>query len=248
MLGDILCNQFLGSHLVTTFSVGDHRDGHGRYALRASGSKKQKEHVFSLCLTRQIIKTDRGRKHAHFVGWAHAPSIFLECRDYRRQKCRDQVSDQKLGANQNVTKKVIDSPTVWVSSLIISVVYVIMMKSWLCLRRHWAKLVSQSITLDSRIHMSCSACRTFIDYQQWASSYHGYFHCFVGENLVILMTFCSTGLKVLIFLKLFFYCFIFLIILCSIIMKYSVLLELLINLLSSGICLASKHFLMLFLF
>ncbi|HEI5443605.1 TPA: hypothetical protein SJB77_002798 [Staphylococcus aureus] len=32
------------------------------------------------------------------VARAHAPSIFQECRDYRRQQCRDQVSDQKLGA------------------------------------------------------------------------------------------------------------------------------------------------------
>ena len=51
------------------------------------------------------IKTDRGRKHAHFVARAHAPSIFQECRDYRLQKCHDQVSDQELGANQNVTKQ-----------------------------------------------------------------------------------------------------------------------------------------------
>ena len=103
----------------------DRRDGHGRYAVRASGSKKQNEHLFLLCLTRQIIKTDRGRKHAHFVARVHAPSIYQECRDYRQQKCRDQVSGQKLGVKLNVTKHVIDSPTVWVSSLIISVVYVI---------------------------------------------------------------------------------------------------------------------------
>ena len=96
-----------------------------RYAVHASGSKKQNEHVFSLCLTRPIIKTDRGRKHAHFVARAHAPSILQECHDYRRQQCRDQVSDQKMGAKLNVTKHVIDPPTVRVSSLIISAVYVI---------------------------------------------------------------------------------------------------------------------------
>ena len=112
MLGDIVCNQLVFNHLVATFPVGDHRDGHGRYALRASGSKKQNEHVFSLCLTQQTIKADRGRKHAHFVARAHAPSIFQECRDYRRQQCRDQVGDQKMGAKLKVTKHVIDSPTV----------------------------------------------------------------------------------------------------------------------------------------
>ena len=42
---------------------------------------KQNEHVFTLDLTRQIIKTDRGRKHAHFVARAYAPNIFQECRD-----------------------------------------------------------------------------------------------------------------------------------------------------------------------
>ena len=80
--------------------------------MRASGSKKQNEHVFSLCLTRQIIKIDRGKKHAHVVARAHAPSIFQECRDYRQQKCRDQVNDQKMGAKLNVTNHEIDSPTV----------------------------------------------------------------------------------------------------------------------------------------
>ena len=46
---------------------------------------KQNQHVFSLCLTRQIIKPDRGRKH-HFVARAYAPSVFQECCDYRRQQ------------------------------------------------------------------------------------------------------------------------------------------------------------------
>ena len=36
----------------------------------------------------------RGIKYAHFVDRAQAPSIFQEFRDYRRQKSRDQVSDQ----------------------------------------------------------------------------------------------------------------------------------------------------------
>ena len=85
MLGDIVCKHLLVSHLVATFSVGDHCDGHVRYEVRASGSKKQNEHVFSLCLTRPIIKTDRGKKHAHVVARAHAPSIFQECRDYRQK-------------------------------------------------------------------------------------------------------------------------------------------------------------------
>ena len=41
------------------------------------------------------------------------------------RKYHDQVSIQELGAQQNVTKHVIDPPTVRVSSLIITVVYVI---------------------------------------------------------------------------------------------------------------------------
>ena len=66
-----------------------------------------------MSMTRQVIKTDRGRKHAHFVDRAHAPSIFQECRDYRKQKCHDQVSDQEMGATKKkVTKHVIDPPTV----------------------------------------------------------------------------------------------------------------------------------------
>ena len=70
MLGDIVCNQLLVSHLVATFCVGDHHDSHhGRYAVRASGSKKENDHVFSHYLTRQTIKADRARKNAHFVAW-----------------------------------------------------------------------------------------------------------------------------------------------------------------------------------
>ena len=120
MLGDIVCNHVLVSHLVATFSFGDHRDGHGRYTVPASWS------FFSiLCLFWLSVVSNRVRKHTHFVAWAHMPSIFQECRDNRRQKCRNHVSDQELGANQNVTKHVISPPTVWVSPLIISVVYVI---------------------------------------------------------------------------------------------------------------------------
>ena len=39
MLGDILFStQRFVIHLVTTFSVGDHYDSHGRYAVLASGA------------------------------------------------------------------------------------------------------------------------------------------------------------------------------------------------------------------
>ena len=86
MLGDILCNQLLVSHLVATFSAGDHHDSHGRYAVRASGSKHQNEYVFLLCLTWRIIKPDGASKHAHFVAWDTMTSIFQECCDYHRQK------------------------------------------------------------------------------------------------------------------------------------------------------------------
>ena len=67
ILGDIVCSHLFVSHMVATFSVGDHRDGHGGYAVLASGSKKQNENVFSFCLTRQILNTDRGRNHTHFA-------------------------------------------------------------------------------------------------------------------------------------------------------------------------------------
>ena len=72
MLGDIVCNQLLVSHLVATFSLGHHRDGYGRYAVRASGSMKQNEHVFSLCLTRQIIKTVLVIETVAFGGTVHS--------------------------------------------------------------------------------------------------------------------------------------------------------------------------------
>ena len=65
---------------LVTFSVG-HPDSHGRYEVRASGSKRQNEHGFSLCLTRSIKQIllvtalnlvceseYRGRlKHSHIV-------------------------------------------------------------------------------------------------------------------------------------------------------------------------------------
>ena len=65
MLGDIVC--LLVCHLDSTFSVGDHHDSHGRYAVLASCSKKQNEHDFFM--TRQTNKADRARKYAHFVAW-----------------------------------------------------------------------------------------------------------------------------------------------------------------------------------
>ena len=47
MLGDIVRNQLLASHLVARFLVGDHHDSHGIYAILASGSKNQNEFMFS---------------------------------------------------------------------------------------------------------------------------------------------------------------------------------------------------------
>ena len=84
MIGDILCNQLLVSHLVATVFVGNHHDSHGRYMGRASDPKQQNEQAFSLCQTRQTIKPDRARKHANFVAWDQMPSISQECRDYHR--------------------------------------------------------------------------------------------------------------------------------------------------------------------
>ena len=48
LLGDILWNQLLVSHSVAIFSVVDHHDSYGRYAMIASGLNKQNEHVSSL--------------------------------------------------------------------------------------------------------------------------------------------------------------------------------------------------------
>ena len=73
VLGDIVCNQLLVSHFVTTFSVGDHPDIHARYAVRASGSMKQNELAFSLCLTRQTIKPER----AWWLKQWHLAALFL---------------------------------------------------------------------------------------------------------------------------------------------------------------------------
>ena len=89
MLGDTVCNQLLVSHLLMTFYAGDHHDSHGRYAVLMSGSMKL---ILLLGITRQayskkvVIITDR--------------------------KCHDQVSDQEMGAKQNVSKHVVGPPTV----------------------------------------------------------------------------------------------------------------------------------------
>ena len=119
------------------------------------------------------------------------------------RKCRDQVSDQELSAKQNVTKHVIDPPTVWVLPLIISVVYV----CWFELRFQSWVLVTETVTgkhchsqkkimimlapaLSSTYQSEYGvghkhshvvfgmSWRTFIEYQQWASSNLGYVHCF----------------------------------------------------------------------
>ena len=90
MLGNILCKQLFANQLVVTFSVGDHHNGHGRYAVRVSGPKQQYEHAFSLkcviILSPQTIKAEKGRNYSHFVAWNHSPSISQECRDYHRAK------------------------------------------------------------------------------------------------------------------------------------------------------------------
>ena len=67
------------------------------------------KHVYYISRAHLAFFSD-SNEFKHPTRGAYAPSIFQECRDYRRQ--RDQVSDQKLGAKLNVTKHVIDFPTV----------------------------------------------------------------------------------------------------------------------------------------
>ena len=115
MLGDIVCNHLFVSHLVVTFSVGDHCNGHGRYAVRASGSNKHNEHVFSLCLSRQIINIDRGRNHTNF---AYIPRIMI-------------IADKNV-VTKWVTKSSVlikMSPSVWLILQLLE-------------SRHWSSLIS----------------------------------------------------------------------------------------------------------
>ena len=88
MLGDILFStQLLASHLVATFSVDDHHDSHGRYAV----VPRNKMSMFS-----RSVWPDRPSKQTErewmlillFVAFCcyHMPSILQECRDYHRQK------------------------------------------------------------------------------------------------------------------------------------------------------------------
>ena len=60
----------------------------------------------------------------HFVHSTLGQSLCLRVMMITDRKCHDQVSDQELGAKQIVTKHVIGPPTVWVSLLNVSVVYV----------------------------------------------------------------------------------------------------------------------------
>ena len=112
------------------------------------------------------------------------------------------MSDQELGANQNVTKHVPDPLTVWVSPLIISAVYV----SWFEFRfsheccwlkqRHLAALFTARKSHDcvyDGIKLSLS-----VRVSRWTQVAFGMYQAttiFVGEHHVMLMTFCSNGGK-----------------------------------------------------
>ena len=134
MLGDIVCSQLLVSHLLMTFSLHDYHYGllpHGRYAVLMSGFEKQYEHIFSLCLPRHTINISRQRENMLILLLGITSQIYSKkVVIITDRKCHDHVSDQEMGVKQNVTKHVIGPPTVWVSPLIISVVYV----SWFELR------------------------------------------------------------------------------------------------------------------
>ena len=115
MLGDIF---LFVTHLVMTFSVGDVHDILGIYLACSS-----KQHSFSLCLLWLFVGSNRAKNHAHFffLGTTRthriSPITIGMIPDWN---CHDQVTDQELGAKQNVTKHLMVPTTVWVSPLIIT--------------------------------------------------------------------------------------------------------------------------------
>ena len=74
-----------------------------RWSREICGACEWFQETSLACFLALFDPTDNQNRHRQiaslFCCLAHAPSIFQECRDYRRQKCHDQVSDQELSAN-----------------------------------------------------------------------------------------------------------------------------------------------------
>ena len=90
------------------FPVGDHRDGHERFVVCASGPKQLNEHTFSL--KRLIILSNRPSKQSQreimlILLLGTTCHVFLKnVVIIMGRNCHDHVSDQELGATKNVTK------------------------------------------------------------------------------------------------------------------------------------------------
>ena len=97
MIGDVLCNYLLVSHLVVTFCVGDHHDSHRRYAVLASGSKnKMSSFSLSVWLDWQSKKTDWER----MLMLLHETTRQLYSKNVviiTDRKCREQSEWQRFG-------------------------------------------------------------------------------------------------------------------------------------------------------
>ena len=112
-----------------------------------------------LCHYTQLPKADRARKIAHFVVWDHTPTISQEWLSPTENVMTKWLTHE-LGPTKSVTKYVIGPPTVWVSPLIMTVVYVTRQKShdYACTGIKLS-LAVRGIALDSSTRTSCSACQ-----------------------------------------------------------------------------------------
>ena len=128
-------------------------------------------------------------------------------------KCRDQLTDQELVA-QNVTKHVMVAPTVWISSLIITVELVTLIwfsfsrnLSWLC-QWHFAELITAKKKSwhidwpsDGRKNVMKHVLVTTIvlsitsNYHNWVRVADMNFGS-VRYFMTLTVTFCSTGANI----------------------------------------------------
>ena len=103
MLGNILCNQLLVSHLVVTFSVGDYHDSHLVDMRCARVVPSNKMNMFSCSIDLSFNPTDhqsRQREKACSIETTR-PVCHKNFVTIRARKCHDQKSDQEL----DVTKR-----------------------------------------------------------------------------------------------------------------------------------------------
>ena len=213
MIGDILIStQLLIAHLFTTF-LSAIITTFLEYTWREGSSNRMSMLSPSIYFDYLSGQTEPENMFIMFLGTIRthhiSPMTIAMITDW---KCRDQV----LGANKNVTKHVIDPPTVWVSPLIITVELVTL--TWFCFSRnitwlcqwHFATLITERIKKSWHSDWPSNSHKNVMkhalvtptvlsitsDYHNWVRNADMDLISVRFCSMRLTMTFCSTGMTV----------------------------------------------------